>query len=270
MKKAYGYVRGWKYKGLWSADCKVQAKQIRLYAKENGYELLDIKSEDLRIHLGKKKQRGYGDMDVMASLRKKCEADNADLIYLNIGRHRRNVFLTRYIELFKKAIEQQKHGKAKGIRYIEVPASFEVIAAIEKHSRYEKFDKRNRQLQNKKKRKEKEKENEKENEDQKIPKPEKDDDLSLWKKAHNIKTKQLNNFKHLLKGTPSIYKVVTSNNDLKPQALADLLNKQFYLTVSGQRWTRHNVRKIIEAINSNEFEAFIKIQQEIQPERMIL
>ena len=168
-KKVIGYVRGRKYMGKWAKDRQLQLAQFKQFAEANGYDLITNFIEDQKFSLKNK----TGAL-VLAKVLKRCRRENVDLLYIDIGRLRRNTVFSDIIKDFR---HREEIGKPYPYKLIPVPGALETIEAIERHTRFEKFDYRLRQRRARKK------------------PEERDDPLSIWQRENKVGTKRLKNFK---------------------------------------------------------------------------
>ncbi len=242
MKKAVGYIRARKYMGEWASDHVLQRKQMELFAEAEGYELIDTYSEDQKFSIANK----TGAL-VLSKALKRCKREKVDLLYIDIGRLRRNPVFS---DVAKNHDVQSATNKPLPFKMVPIPAARETIEAIERHARFELYDFRYRRTRAKRK--------------PRIP----DDPISIWQRENKVGTKRLKNFKHLYDGVAPIYKVIQANLDLKPRKIAEVLNSEYYMTVDGRRWNRDNTRKTMDLISTDLFREYVGLREQAKPEKM--
>ena len=241
MQKAIGFIRGVKYRSMWSQDCELQQEQIELTADVEGFHILDIYKDDQRFSFRKKSTN-----DNLFKAVKRCQRENAKFLFIDIGRYRRNPIFLEVIGIVK---DQDKRRKNK-ILY-PISASKEVLEAIERHARFEEVDTQNRKKRPSAK-----------------PSKPKFDPIREWQVTNKVGTKRLNNFKHLYDGVRPIYKIIEEHIELKPREIADILNKDYFLTATGKRWDRDNTRKTMDLISDFLFREYAQLRDELGPDTM--
>jgi|GEM_PF-4694994 hypothetical protein len=235
-KNAYGYIRGRRHSKKWAPDRKHQRRQIEDYADANGYDLIEVFIEEAKFSLA-----GKTGAYVLASTLKRCTADKADLLYIDLGRWRRNPVFASFVA----ASKIEKPGRRYPYKFVGIPAERATLEAVERQARLEKYEEsfRIKKIKNRA--------------DAKPTTP-----LQQWKHDNEIGTKRFKNFRHLYAGMTPIYQSIEDNDGKSMREIADLLNKEIYLTVDGKRWNRHNVRKTIDLIATDEFQEFVTLCNE--------
>lgn len=248
MKRCLCFIRGHKYKKKMSPDMMLQRDFLKAYAEAEGYD--DIKSYQVFSFKGSSAFRLQAFIIKTITY---CIRQKRDFIYIELSRWRRNTLLTDLVRQYETKVKKDAKAKPDIIRFIKIDASQEIIDAIETHARFEKFDKHVKTVTKKPK---------KGSfkycyglwEEAKASK----DTLIIWKFENNISTRRFNNFRHLCKGSNSIYDVITDHQDLSPQSIADILHKKYYLTVDGKRWTRDNVTKTMILFKDPLFDFYLR------------
>lgn len=217
--------------GQYTEDVRLQAEYLREYAEANDFEVVQIFVETKGMDLGKR-VRIAAELSNAFAKRKEV---NAILMMVNIGRWRSN-FIVDKLRAEYRAKKKVKH------RIIEIPATRKIFEAIERQARKEKLHRLRVRAR-------------------RTPKRISKTEVETWQEERGVSTKRLRNFHHLYKGIVSIYDIVTENAEMSARHLADLLDKQAYLTVDNKRWSEHNVRKVRQLFNSDEFKEFCAIKK---------
>ncbi len=239
-KIAIGYIRGRKFGNKWAPDRKEQHRQLSDFAEFHRYDLIEVHIDDQKDGLLRRSGlRGFG------KAIEACRDKKADLLYIDTGRWRRNKTFLDFVSIHRK---QSKTGPAPDYRMIAIPAEQVTIDAIQRMARYEKFYESNR-IKKKKL----------------TTAPPQLTPTQKWKLENGITTRKFRNFVHLRNGVNPIYILLekAANAGKSMSEIADLLNETFYLTVDGKRWNRHNVRKTIDLIASEDFEKFLTLCNEL-------
>lgn len=232
-KRCLCYIRGWRYKKKRTKDANTQALFLRAEAEMMKYNNIKVVA-----WVGYKGSSTYKQSDHLLECAEYCKKNSADFIYIELSKWRPDSLLNEYLRRYNNG--EKKTPSTNTYKVIKLDAPQEIIDEIERHARFEKYDKN---IKHKTKTRQPKKgsfeycwalwEKAKQSKDE----------LALWKFENNINTRRMNNFKHLCAGADSIYKEIEKNNDLSPKAIADKLHKNYYITAEGKRWSRDSVIK---------------------------